>query len=165
MTELSKKTIFGSFVIIMGKLYGPKNKYFQNILQNLWSTYHKLSKYTWYDYILRKPIFDHFWSTFGPFWAVLVPKMKILKELNKSCIHLPIRFPTIYDTTIIEENTFLPIFGPFLGHFGPKNENFEKTLQNLYSPPHKLSNDIWYDYIWRKPIFDHFWHRHNYAIH
>ena len=42
-------------------------------------------------------------------------------------------------------------------HFGPKNEKFHFFLRKFSSPLHKLSNDIWYDYIWRKPVFDLFW--------
>ena len=119
--------------------FGPKNEKFENPLQVLYSPRHKLSNDIWHDYTRRKPIFDHFWSFFGPFWAILGTKTKILKKLYKICIHLPISFPTIYDTTIFEETQFLTIFGPFwaiLGHFGHKNENFDLFLQNLYSPLH-----------------------------
>ena len=71
---------------------------------------------------------SHFCPFFGPFWTILGLKMKNLIFFYKICIHLFISFPTIYDMTIFQENQFLTNFGPFLGHFGPKNEKFQKKL-------------------------------------
>ena len=117
-----KKTDFWPFLLLFWAIlghFGLKNKKIGKTLQNLYSPPHKLSNHIWYDYIWRNPIFDHFWTIFGPFWATLSPKMKNLKTLYKCCVRLAISFPTIYDTTILEENPFLTIFGPFLVRFGP----------------------------------------------
>ena len=59
--------------------FGPKNEKFQNSLWKLRSPHHKLSNDIWYDYIWRKPIFNHFWSLFGPFWA---QKWKLWKNFK-----------------------------------------------------------------------------------
>ena len=119
LTDLLTYWLTANFFGALLGYFGPKNENFDFFLQYLCSPPHKLSNDIWYDYIWRKPIFTHFQSFFGPFWAILGPKMKNLKNLSKFCIHLIISFPTIYDTSIFEENPFLPIFGPFLVHFGP----------------------------------------------
>ena len=60
---------------------------------------------------LKKNIFDHFWSFFGPFWVILGPKMTNFIFCYKSCYRLAISFPTIYDATLFGEKPFLTIFG------------------------------------------------------
>ena len=107
---------------------GSKSKKFHLFIQKLRSPCHKLSNGIWYDYIWRKPIFGTFWSFFALFWAILGPKVKKFRHFYEICNHLVISFPTIYDMTIFEENQFLTLFGPFLVHFGPKNENFQKKI-------------------------------------
>ena len=59
---------------------------------------------------------------FGPYWA---QKFKKSKMFYLSCDHLAKSYPAIYDTTKLEDNPFLPAFGPIWAIFGTKNENLE----------------------------------------
>ena len=166
-----KKTHFLPILVLFGPFWailGPKMKNLTNLYKgciHLAISFPMVYDTTLFGENQFLTIFGPFLVHFWPFWA---QKWKCWTFFYKICNHLPISFPTIYDTTISKENPFLPIFGPFWPFWailGPKMKNLNFFLQNLYSPPHKLSNHIWHDYIWRKPIFDHFWPGHNYAIH
>ena len=77
------------------------------------------------------------------------------------CDQLAISFPRMCMIRLyLKKTKFWPVLSSLFGHFGifwAENKHFKHVLRKLWSPCHKLSNDIWYDYIWRKPIFTHFW--------
>ena len=78
----------------------------------------KHSNDIWYNYTWRKPICCLFLVLFRPLWAISSKKWKFWKIYTNVVFTSP-RFPTIYDTTILEENPFFAHFWSFLGHFGP----------------------------------------------
>ena len=89
---------------------------------------------------------------FGPFWAQLWKYSNFLQKLWSPFYKLSM----IYHTTILNKNPFLTLFGHFWSNLVPNNEDFQKFIQKLRSSYHKLFNDIWFDYIQRKLIFDPF---------
>ena len=130
-TLFEEKNFFESFWSLFGLFWailGPKSEDFQKKLRKPWSPSHKLFKDVWFDYIKKKPFLTLFLVLF---WAILGPKIININFFYKSWDHLIISFPMIYDTTILEGNPLLTLFGPYLGRFGPKNEDIDTFLWNL----------------------------------
>ena len=131
-----KKTRFWLFLGHFGPFSTPKLK----ISLFPTSPLHKLSNHIWYDYIRRKPIFAIIY-VFRPFWAVLGHFQPKNWKFHFFLHHLFKSFPTIYDTTMFEENPFLTIFGPLwptLAHF---SKNLTRWISSPYQPlpPCKIS--------------------------
>ena len=69
-------------------------------------------------------------------------------------------FPTIYDTTILNEHLILVILGPGTS-FWVKQEmgraGSTYFFDFLKTPFHGLSRVIWHDHTYWTPILGHFW--------